>query len=131
MEIFTERPAELFLITFLAITFVQSSLDKVFDWNGNLSWLKSHFEKSPLKAVVPAMFFILTITELSTGIVCVLGLVQVIRGAGDDLAFWGAALSCLSLLMLFFGQRIAKDYDGARTIAIYFVPAVLLLYLLQ
>jgi len=25
-----------------------------------------------------------------------------------------------------FGQRLAKDYDGARTIVIYFIPAVML-----
>jgi hypothetical protein len=24
-----------------------------------------------------------------------------------------------------FGQRLAKDYDGARTIVIYFIPAVM------
>jgi len=131
MEILTERAAEIVLISFLVITFLQSGLDKVFDWNGNLSWLKSHFEKSPLKGVVPALFFILTVTELSAGILSVFGLVQLIRGGGDDPAFWGAALSCLSLLMLLFGQRVAKDYDGARTIAIYFIPAVFLLYLLQ
>lgn len=131
MEILTERAAEIVLIGFLAITFAQSGLDKVFDWNGNLSWLKSHFEKSPLKSVVPALFFILTVTELSAGTFSVIGLVQLIRGAGDDPAFWGAALSCLALLMLLFGQRVARDYDGARTIAIYFMPAVFLLYLLQ
>jgi uncharacterized membrane protein YphA (DoxX/SURF4 family) len=119
------------LISFLAITFVQSGLDKVFDWDGNLSWLKEHFEKSPLSQVVPALFFILTATELSAGVLCVFGLVQLVRGAGDDPAFWAAVLCCLSLLMLLFGQRIAKDYDGARTIAIYFIPAVFLLYLLQ
>ncbi len=131
MEVLTERAAEIVLIVFLAITFAQSSLDKVFDWSGNLDWLKSHFEKSPLKGVVPALFFILTVTELAAGILCVLGLIQVLRGAGDNLAFWGAVLSCLSLLMLLFGQRMAKDYDGARTIAIYFIPAAFLLFLLQ
>ena len=131
MEVLTERAAEIVLISFLAITFGQSSLDKVFDWNGNLDWLKSHFDDSPLKAVVPALFFILAITELSAAVLSVLGLVQVVRGAGNDLAFWGAAVSCLALLMLLFGQRIAKDYDGARTIAIDFIPAVFLLFLLQ
>ncbi|UCE69823.1 MAG: DoxX family protein [Flavobacteriaceae bacterium] len=131
MEVLTERAAEIVLISFLAITFGQSSLDKVFDWNGNLDWLKSHFDDSPLKSVVPALFFILAITELSAAVLSVLGLVQVVRGAGNNLAFWGAAVSCLALLMLLFGQRIAKDYDGARTIAIYFIPAVFLLFLLQ
>jgi hypothetical protein len=46
----------------------------------------------------------------------------VIKGLG----FYGAILSCITLLLLLFGQRIAKDYDGARTIVIYFIPAVVL-----
>jgi hypothetical protein len=30
-----------------------------------------------------------------------------------------------------FGQRLAKDYDGARTIAIYFIPSVLAVFWLS
>jgi hypothetical protein len=33
--------------------------------------------------------------------------------------------------MLLFGQRLAKDYDGARTIVIYFIPAVMAVLLLS
>jgi hypothetical protein len=47
------------------------------------------------------------------------------------MALYGANLSCLTLIFLLFGQRIAKDYDGARTIVIYFVPAVLAVYMLS
>jgi hypothetical protein len=32
---------------------------------------------------------------------------------------------------MLFGQRLAKDYDGARTIAIYFIPSVLAVYWLN
>ena len=131
MEIITQRAAEILLLGFLSITFLQSGLDKVFDWDGNLSWLKSHFKESFLKGIVPALVFILTVTELAAGLLSLAGLIQIVRGAGDDMAFWGAVVSCLGFLMLLFGQRIARDYDGARTIAIYFMPAVFLLYLLQ
>jgi hypothetical protein len=34
-------------------------------------------------------------------------------------------------LMLLVGQRLAKDYDGARTIVIYFIPAVMAVYWLN
>jgi len=34
-------------------------------------------------------------------------------------------------LLLLFGQRLAKDYDGARTIVIYFIVAVGAVYLLN
>jgi hypothetical protein len=33
--------------------------------------------------------------------------------------------------MMLVGQRLAKDYEGAKTIAIYFVPAVLGVFLLS
>jgi hypothetical protein len=33
--------------------------------------------------------------------------------------------------MMLMGQRLAKDYDGARTIAIYFIPAVMVVYWLN
>ena len=39
----------LLLLAFLAITFLQSGLDKIMDWNGNVSWLKSHFSQTILK----------------------------------------------------------------------------------
>jgi hypothetical protein len=51
--------------------------------------------------------------------------------ADGSMAFAGAILACLALLMLLLGQRVAKDYDGARTIAIYFIPAIFLVYLLH
>jgi hypothetical protein len=38
--------------------------------------------------------------------------------------------SCITYLLL-FGQRLAKDYDGARTIVIYFIPAVMAVYWLE
>ena len=40
-------------VFFLAILFLQSGLDKVFDWKVNLEWLKSHFANSILGNVVP------------------------------------------------------------------------------
>jgi hypothetical protein len=45
--------------------------------------------------------------------------------------FYGAVFSCITLLMLLFGQRLAKDYDGARTVVIYFIPAVMAVYWLN
>ena len=37
----------------------------------------------------------------------------------------------ITLILLLLGQRLAKDYDGARTIAIYFVPSVLAVWWLS
>ena len=39
---------QIFAVSFLAILFLQSGLDKVFDWKVNLEWLKGHFADSIL-----------------------------------------------------------------------------------
>jgi len=131
METILKNATELLLLLFMIITFLQSALDKVFDWGGNLSWLKGHFAKSPLKSMVPMLLATVLIVELAAGVLCVMGVFQIATGAGSTLAFYGAILSCISLLMLLFGQRMAKDYAGAMTIAVYFVPAIFLVFLLQ
>jgi hypothetical protein len=41
---------------------------------------------------------------------------------------YACMVSCVTLLLLLFGQRVAKDYDGARTIVIYLIPALLGVY---
>lgn len=131
MNVLTEFAAEALLLIFLIITFLQSAIDKLLDWKGNLTWLSGHFSQTPFRSFVPALLFILTTTEFAAGILCGIGLFQLVMGNGSTLAFSGALVSCLALLMLLFGQRIAKDYEGARTIVVYFIPAVFLLFLLQ
>ena len=43
----------------------------------------------------------------------------------------GRALSAVSLLFLLIGQRLAKDYAGAMTLAVYFIICLFGLYLLN
>jgi uncharacterized membrane protein YphA (DoxX/SURF4 family) len=131
MEHLLTNATEILLLMFLVITFVQSGLDKIMDWNGNLSWLKGHFAESPLKNMVPFLLGIILIIEIITGVMCMIGIYQFTVSGESTFAFYGAILACIALLMLLFGQRMAKDYDGARTIAIYFIPAIFLVFLLQ
>lgn len=131
MKTFLEYPAEVILLLFVIITFLQSGLDKVFDWNGNLSWLKGHFKESPFKNMVPLLLGTITLVEVIAGILCVIGVVQLLTGGSKTMALYGAITSCIALLMLLFGQRLAKDYAGAQTIVIYLVPTVFLVFLLQ
>ena len=39
--------------------------------------------------------------------------------------FYGLLLSGLVLLMLLFGQRVAKDYIGAADITVYFIVCII------
>lgn len=131
MENTLNNITEILLLAFLIITFLQSGFDKIFDWKGNVGWLKEHFSKTFMANLVPLNVGIILITELIAGVLCVVGIYQLIANSDKTIGFYGAILSSIVLLMLLFGQRIAKDYDGARTIAIYFVPAIFAVFLLS
>ena len=123
--------ASILILIFLALTFIQSAYEKIFYWKENVDWLKEHFAKTRLKNLVPLALVHLVILELISGILCVVGIIELLVKNGRVFGFYGAIFSCITLLMMLFGQRLAKDYDGARTIVIYFIPAVMAVYWLN
>ncbi|EIA09932.1 DoxX family membrane protein [Flavobacterium frigoris] len=123
--------ASILILIFLAITFLQSGYDKLFYWKDNVDWLKGHFDKTQLKNLVPLALLHILVLELISGILCIVGCIELLINNGRLFGFYGAVFSCITLLMLLFGQRLAKDYDGARTIVIYFMPAVMAVYWLN
>jgi hypothetical protein len=121
---------QIFTAAFLAILFLQSGIDKVADRRGNLEWLKGHFAKSPLAGMVPLLVTVITMLEIAAGLFSAVGCVLIILERGSILAFYGAILAAISIIALFFGQRMAKDYAGAATLVPYFLVALSALYLL-
>lgn len=119
-----------FVSVFLSILFLQSGIDKVVDRRGNLEWLKGHFAKSPLAGMVPLLVSVITILEIVAGVLSAVGSALIILTRDSTLAFYGAAFAAISIIALFFGQRMAKDYAGAATLASYFLLALSALYLL-
>jgi len=115
---------------FLAILFLQSGIDKVLDRRGNLEWLKGHFAKSALAGIVPLLVSAITILEIAAGAFSAVGFALILLERDPTLAFYGAALAAISIIALFFGQRMAKDYAGAATLVPYFLLALSALYLL-
>jgi uncharacterized membrane protein YphA (DoxX/SURF4 family) len=107
---------------FHAILFLQSGIDKIVDRKGNIAWLTGHFAKSPLASFVGPMVSVITLVEVSAGAVSALGGAMLLSGS-RTIATVGALLSVLALLMLFFGQRMAKDYAGAAGLVPYFIVA--------
>lgn len=115
------------VLLFLAITFIQSGYDKIMDWKGNVGWLKGHFAETFLKNMVPLAVLIILVLEVAAGALSLIGVIELLVNGETEFAFYAACLSAVTLLFLLLGQRAAKDYDGARTIVIYFIPVVLLL----
>ena len=82
--------AQLLTGVFLAILFLQSGLDKVFDWAGNLGWLQGHFAKSPLKNVVPLLLGTITLVEIAAGALAAAGTVSLLMSGSVLLLLRGA-----------------------------------------
>ncbi|WP_222982625.1 DoxX family protein [Flagellimonas meishanensis] len=131
MENFTAHAAQIILLAFLSITFLQSGVDKVMDWKGNLSWLNDHFSQTPFKGMVALLLGVILFFEVVSGTLCAVGIFQFLFDGNSPIGFYGTILSAITLLMLLLGQRVAKDYAGAQTIVVYFIPTVFLLYLMQ
>lgn len=116
---------QLAVMAFFAIAFLQSAVDKLLDSQGNLDFLGGHFAASPLGNMVPLMFWVIAVLETVTGLCCAVGFILLLTGAGSGLAIAGLELALLSLLCLFFGQRLAKDYPGAAVLTAYVAVAIL------
>ena len=121
---------QIFGSAFLAILFLQSGIDKVIDHRSNLEWLKGHFAKSQLAGVVSVLLAAITILEVAAGALSAIGCVILIISRETTLAFYGAVISAVALIALFFGQRMAKDYAGAAVLVPYFLLALFTIYLL-
>lgn len=113
----------------VSILFIQSGLDKVFDWKGNVEWLTGHFSKTFLARMVPLMLVKITIMELAAGLLSAAGIVYFFVNGSLALIFWAAALGASAIVALFFGQRVAKDYPGAAVLVPYFILLTILMYL--
>ena len=130
MNIFSNHPAEVLILLFLIVTFLQSGIDKLFDWKGNLSFIKSHFKNSPLKNSVPLLLGIILIMEILASLLMTIGVYQLYTSELKEMAILGIIISALSLIFLLVGQRLAKDYAGAMTLAVYFIITIIGLILL-
>lgn len=130
MDLLIENTTLILILLFLIVTFLQSGVDKVIDWKGNLDFISDHFKNSPLSGMVPVLLATITVFELAAGILMLIGVFQLLSSGANNMAFYGLVLSALSLIMLLIGQRLAKDYAGAMTLAVYFIIAVFGLHIL-
>mgnify|MGYP001080573220 FL=1 len=106
---------------FIAAALVQSGLDKITDRKGNIDWLMGHFSKTFLSSSVSIMLTVVTLLELAGGLLCGIGALMVLFGECSLWLMYGLTISGVNFLMLFFGQRIAKDYEGAVALVDYFI----------
>ena len=113
---------QILVSAFLATLFLQSGIDKVVDRRGNVEFLQGHFAKSPLAGIVPLLVTLITILEVLAGVLSAIGCVVILAAHNSVIA--------VSILALFFGQRMAKDYAGAAVLVPYFLLCLVAIYLL-
>ena len=131
MKLFGNYPTEIFILLFLIVTFLQSGIDKLLDWGGNVSFIKEHFKNSPLKNNVPVLLGIILVIEIISTILMSIGIYQLYNSGEKEIAILGIELCAITLIFLLIGQRMAKDYAGAMSLTVYFILTVLGVFLLH
>ena len=116
---------QIFIAIFLFIAFFQSGLDKVIDRKGNLDFLKAHFSDSPIIKIIPIMLLILTLLEIIGSVMLGYGVYYALVNRSTLWIFYGFVVIAITIIILFAGQRIAKDYLGAADLVPYFILIML------
>ena len=116
---------QILIAIFLFIAFFQSGLDKVVDRKGNLDFLKAHFSDSPVIKIIPFMLSILTFLEIIGSLMLGYGVYYAFVNRSTLWIFYGFVVIAITIIILFAGQRIAKDYLGAADLVPYFILIML------
>ena len=120
-----EKVAFLLVLVFFLTVFIQSGLDKIFDYKGNLNFLKDLLKIYFSPTLIELALISVTILELTSGILCLIGIIDFVFNDSNFIGLLGLIIGSIALLVLLFGQRVSKNYDGAKTIAIYFILAMI------
>lgn len=116
---------QILIAIFILIVFIQSGLDKIFDRKGNLEYFQAHFKDSIFKKIYPSLLTIITLFELAGGGMLVYGIYFSFTERTTLWIFYGFVHLAITLIFLFLGQRIAKDYLGAADLVPYFILIIL------
>ena len=116
---------QIFIAIFLSIAFLQSGFDKIIDRKGNEDYFTSQFSDSILKSITSFLLSILTVLELTGGIMLIYGIYFAFVERTTLWIFYGLVILAITTIALFAGQRVAKDYLGAADIVPYLILIML------
>ncbi|WP_152286130.1 DoxX family protein [Flavicella marina] len=123
--------AQLLILVFLLITFVISVIEKFSDWQGTISYISETFKNSFIKNFIKPLIAFLVFLEVLTAYFVIIGIYQLYVNQEKETALLGTTFSCITILYMLVGQRIAKDYPGATSLTVYFILSVFGVYLLN
>jgi len=124
MTAFLLHPTELLILVFILLTFAFSGIEKVADWKGQIRWLSVHFKGTFLVAILPLLLGTLVVLDVVVSTLSILGIFFILQLQDRTIGLYACILAAIILLFLLFGQRMAKDFQGAFTIVGYFIVSI-------
>lgn len=121
----------LVLVAFISLSFGWSAFEKLWDWSAYLSGLETHFNERFSRRFLNGSLVGVFVLEVFSVLVLGYGTFEYVSHLVKETLIWGTFFSLSCLFVLLIGQRLAKDYDGARTVILYFIPTLFLLFLLE
>ncbi|ATA89038.1 hypothetical protein [Capnocytophaga stomatis] len=113
--------ALLFVFLFLIITFGYSAFEKIINFKESVIYYKNYLSETFLEKYITLILFFVIVAEVISTILFLIGIFEVFSLKSVYYGFYGLVITSSTLLCFLFGQRLAKDYEGARGIAIYFI----------
>lgn len=113
--------ALLFVFLFLIITFGYSAFEKITNFKESVIYYKNYFSETFLEKYITLILFFVIVAEVVSTILFSVGILEIFSLKLVYYGFYGLVIASSTLLCFLFGQRLAKDYEGARGIAIYFI----------
>ncbi|AGC76553.1 hypothetical protein LX97_01214 [Nonlabens dokdonensis] len=116
---------------FLSITYFFSAFEKIKDWNKTIKYYNEMFKGRLSRKLVLVSIYVIIVVELSSILLFLYGNFSFINSESRIVLQYAFIISSILLLVLLSGLRIAKDYQGAAQIGIYFLISIFGLYLME
>lgn len=117
--------SQILVSIYFSIVFYQSSIDKIIDKENNITFFNEHFKNTFIKNFIPMLLTSLGLFEFFVASLNTFGIFYSLIHSDLTFIFYGLLSCSVVLLMLLFGQRLAKDYVGAADITIYFILCII------
>tara|TARA_R110002051_G_scaffold4229_5_gene22755 strand:- start:90516 stop:90914 length:399 start_codon:yes stop_codon:yes gene_type:complete len=121
MDTLISYAAELLILLFILLTFAFSAVEKMLDVKGQVVWLKEHMKGTFLVPIMPLLLGVLIVLDIVVSILSILAVYYLLQFQEKTMGLYSCILAAITLLLLLFGQRMAKDFQGAFTIVGYFM----------
>ncbi len=128
---FVNSASIVLISAFLCITYFFSVFEKIKEWNGTIKYYNKLFKGKLSSSFILFSIYVIIIAEVSSILLLLYGNISFIYLESKIVLQYAFVTSAILLLFLLCGLRIAKDYQGAAQIGIYFLISILGLHLIE